>query len=167
MAERENAVLNAENEDKSRLPGNTAGMQDGAEDVENAAGPVAEGDASTQAVEEPEHSNLPRPIAVLFAIILFPLSFAGITILTAGAFIITAAVTLLSLGLVVGGIYLVIEGILNVSSAHYIAFELMGIGLAAAALGLVLFTIALRCITRLLPRTAGLYRKAARAIKRL
>ncbi len=140
--------------------------------VEEAPEPedTADADTAEAVTEETEtagHSNLPRPIAFIFKILLAPLAIVGVTLLFALICVITVTVTAMSLGAVALGIFLIVEGISNFSAAHYASFECMGIGFVAVALGLLLFTLALRCILRLVPHTSGLYSRSLRGVGRL
>ncbi|MBP5330626.1 MAG: hypothetical protein J6Y89_02090 [Lachnospiraceae bacterium] len=117
--------------------------------------------------QENTHSKLPRPLALIFGTLLIVVSTVGISVLTAVVFLVAAVLALISAGLIGGGIFAIFEGITNISTASVIAIECMGIGLAAIALGIIVFVLASKCGFELLPKTTGLYPKSIRTATNL
>lgn len=158
MTERENSAPVKKYEFNPAEEDTSAVAEAGAED---------EGEDTASEEEVRKHSNLPRPIAFIFKVLLAPLAIIGVTLVFAAIIVFTVAITVMSLGSVALGVFAIVEGIRNFSTAHYASIECIGIGFAAAALGLLLFTLALRCILRFVPHTSGLYGRSLKAIGRL
>ncbi|MCR5332141.1 MAG: hypothetical protein K6E62_13305 [Lachnospiraceae bacterium] len=105
------------------------------------------------------HSNLPRPLALIFGTLLILVSTVGISILTAVVFLFAAVFAVVSAALIGGCIFVLFEAFCNIASAPIVSVESIGIGLAAAALGIIVFILAAKCGFELLPKVTGLYPK--------
>ena len=112
-------------------------------------------------------SKLPRPIAYFFRALCFPVTMIGISLLVILVSVFATALFAAFVIMIIGGIFAGTEAIRNMSQAPYVSLELLGMVLAVIALGLILMLASLKMFSNVLPKTAGLYKKAVRFVKRI